>query len=249
MTWRVLRQAPRDRIYPFLVLILVGFLIFASMPVSIGPVVVIDAGHGRSPAYRGFTGAINRVTGDAEDTFNLDIALKLRRSLKSRGVEVYLTRSDEYLPPDYNWDGEQNNSDRAYLANNLQAVLPYASKPKADVYISLHLNATLDRHDRGTTAVYSTAGEAAAYAGASRTLAEAIHRELTHVIRPVSPPFSLNGLYMENLEMPHAVIEVAFITNWADLQWIRKDYNRQVVAELVAEGLLNWWTVQGQEHR
>ena len=218
----------------------------ASRPV---PVVVVDPGHGWSPAERSYTGAYNARAGLYEDTFNLDIALRLAFVLEGRGVEVYLTRTGDQEPPDYNGDGEQTNADRAYFALNLSQFHPQASRPLADAYISIHLNASRDSRKRGTTVVYSQAGAAARYVGASAHLSAAIHQRLVTVLPESAPPFSVNGLYMDRLALPHAIVEVVFITNRSDLQWVQQANHRQKAAELIADGLLEWWFTYVQWQR
>jgi len=205
------------------------------------PVVVVDPGHGWSPAERSYTGAYNAHARLYEDTFNLDIALRLSYALQGAGAEVYLTRSGDEEPPDFNGDGEQNNTDRAFFALQLRRFHPHASRPRADAYVSIHLNASRDPLKRGATVVFSESQEAAAFAHASRALAEFIHSRLVTVLPESAPPFAVNGLYMDRLALPHAVVEVVFITNRADLAWVQQPFNRQRAAELIAEGIVQWW--------
>ena len=213
------------------------------------PVVVVDPGHGWSPAERSYTGAYNARAGLYEDTFNLDIALRLAAVLRSRGTEVYLTRTGDQEPPDYNGDGEQTNADRAYFALNLSQFHPQAGRSRADAYISIHLNASRDSRKRGTTVVYSQAGAAARYVGASSLLSVAIHQRMVTVLPESAPPFAVDGLYMDRLALPHAIVEVVFITNRSDLLWVQDAAHRQQAAELIADGLMEWWFTYGQWQR
>ncbi len=191
--------------------------------------------------HRSYTGAYNRWADVHEDPLALDIARRVAGALSARGAEVYLTRVGDQEPPDYNGDGEQTNRDRSYFALNLRRLRPEASQPRADLYVSIHLNASPDPSDRGTTVVFSEVGPAAEYVEESRRLSEAIYGQLSRVLHESAPPFAINGLYMDRLALPHAVVEVVFLSNWADLQWILKAENRQTAAELVAEGILQWW--------
>ncbi|HEX8825776.1 MAG TPA: N-acetylmuramoyl-L-alanine amidase [Archangium sp.] len=86
--------------------------------------VVIDAGHGGHD-----TGAIGRK-GTQEKDVTLAIALKLARELRTRGLEVMLTREDDrYLKLE----------ERARLANEL----------KGDLFISIHCNSAPTSKLRG----------------------------------------------------------------------------------------------------
>ncbi|NLG68763.1 MAG: N-acetylmuramoyl-L-alanine amidase [Firmicutes bacterium] len=205
------------------------------------PVVVVDPGHGWSSLHRSYTGAYNRWADVHEDPLALDIARRVAGALSARGAEVHLTREGDQEPSDYNGDGEQTNRDRSYFALNLRRLRPEASQPRADLYVSIHLNASPAPSDRGTTVVFSEVGPAAEHVEESRRLAEAIYGQLSRVLPESAPPFAINGLYMDRLALPHAVVEVVFLSNWADLQWILKSENRQTAAELVAEGILEWW--------
>jgi len=91
--------------------------------------VVLDAGHGgRDP------GAIG-PGGSFEKTFALDIALELARLLKEEGLEVLLTRRDDRFLP-------------------LEGRTALANEKKADLFISIHLNANTNRRLRGVETFY-----------------------------------------------------------------------------------------------
>jgi N-acetylmuramoyl-L-alanine amidase len=87
--------------------------------------IVIDPGHGGRD-----NGAENKALRLKEKTLTLDMAVRLKTELEDRGYKVYLTRSkDEFIELD----------DRPALANKL----------KADLFISLHLNASTDSTVKG----------------------------------------------------------------------------------------------------
>ncbi|QRK06609.1 N-acetylmuramoyl-L-alanine amidase [Archangium violaceum] len=86
--------------------------------------VVIDAGHGGHD-----TGAIGRK-GTQEKEVTLAIARKLARELRTRGLEVMLTREDDHY---------LKLEERARLANEM----------KGDLFISIHCNAAPSSKLRG----------------------------------------------------------------------------------------------------
>jgi N-acetylmuramoyl-L-alanine amidase len=91
--------------------------------------VVIDAGHGGHDP-----GAIGR-TGLKEKDVNLDIARRLAKRLKEDGVEVIMTRnSDKFIPL----------GTRVNIANDA----------KADLFISIHANASRTRSVHGFEVYY-----------------------------------------------------------------------------------------------
>lgn len=88
-------------------------------------VIVIDPGHGGKDP--GATGA----HGVKEKDVNLTVSLELARILRERGdMEIVLTREDDVFVP---------LSERSQKANGLEA----------DLFISLHCNATRDRRENG----------------------------------------------------------------------------------------------------
>jgi len=93
-------------------------------------VVVLDPGHGgRDP------GAIGPYYGTEEKEINLHVALRTAALLRERGVQVILTRdSDRYVELD----------ERAAIAN----------RAGADLFVSIHANASEDRGNNGFLVLY-----------------------------------------------------------------------------------------------
>ncbi|MEW6556457.1 MAG: N-acetylmuramoyl-L-alanine amidase [Elusimicrobiota bacterium] len=86
--------------------------------------IVVDAGHGGEDA-----GAIG-PKGTKEKDINLSVALKLAKVLEDDGYAVYLTRHDDTFIP---------LADRAKFAN----------KVLADLFVSIHCNASISEETRG----------------------------------------------------------------------------------------------------
>ncbi len=87
--------------------------------------VVIDAGHGGSN-----TGCAGVVEGVYEKRFTLALALELAERLRAAGVEVRLTRADD-----------------RYLT--LRERVRFANAEGADLFVSVHANASPSRAQRG----------------------------------------------------------------------------------------------------
>ena len=107
--------------------------------------IVIDPGHGGDEAgARGASGLL-------EKDVTLDVARRLKASLEGRlGIRVLLTRDDDRLVP---------LDERASIANN----------NKADLFISLHANASPRPDARGAEVFYLSLD---GYSEAARTLAQ-----------------------------------------------------------------------------
>jgi N-acetylmuramoyl-L-alanine amidase len=89
------------------------------------PLVVIDPGHGGSN-----TGAAGAVPGVREKQVTLAVATRVRELLVTRGIDVVLTRAD---------DRTLTLRQRGALADRLGA----------DVFVSIHANASATRAQRG----------------------------------------------------------------------------------------------------
>lgn len=87
--------------------------------------VVIDPGHGGSQ-----NGTANEDLGILEKEMTLDVSLRLSEHLKSAGFKVVLTRYDDRLV---------GLDDRSKMANGL----------KADLFVSVHFNAALNKNANG----------------------------------------------------------------------------------------------------
>jgi len=106
------------------------FFLIALMPILVcsqsvsltGKVICLDAGHGgtqQTDSYR------VGPTGEREEWVNLRVALLLQKLLESRGAQVIMTRTDDSFIP-------LTQRSEVALAN------------KADIFVSIHHNATAD---------------------------------------------------------------------------------------------------------
>ena len=91
--------------------------------------IVIDPGHGgKDPGARGRAGT-------QEKTIVLDIAQRLRRDLEDKGIKIIMTRSkDEFV--------------------SLEKRTEIASQAKADLFVSIHANASRMRNAHGMEIFY-----------------------------------------------------------------------------------------------
>ena len=91
--------------------------------------IIVDAGHGGKDP-----GAIG-ASGIKEKTVVLDIARRLARALEKQGIEVIMTReSDEFI--------------------SLQERTEIASRVRADLFVSIHANASRSRSAKGVEVFY-----------------------------------------------------------------------------------------------
>jgi N-acetylmuramoyl-L-alanine amidase len=128
--------------------------------------IVIDPGHGGHD-----TGTIG-PSGLMEKDLCLDLALRLGKTLQEKlpGVEVVYTRTDDtYVPLE----------ERTALANRV----------KADMFLSIHANASRDRSARGVETYYlsfATSSDAMEVAARENALSQSSLHELQDLIRKIA---------------------------------------------------------------
>ncbi|MBR1837708.1 MAG: N-acetylmuramoyl-L-alanine amidase, partial [Kiritimatiellae bacterium] len=200
--------------------------------------VCIDPGHGGEDS-----GATSRDGALAEKTVALDIAKRLRKMLLADGAEVMLTRE----------------SDAAYPT--LDARVAKAKKWKADLFVSIHLNANAGHAPRGVeTYVFTAPGmESTSYQGSkpspesratfpgnshdagSVQLGFCIQRRL--VAASGMPDRGLRRarfVVLRDAGMPAALVECGFITNAKDLAAMKTAAGLSAVARGVYEGICDF---------
>ncbi|SFF99373.1 N-acetylmuramoyl-L-alanine amidase [Desulfotomaculum arcticum] len=186
-----------------------------------GRVIAIDPGHGgKDPGAKGPTGLL-------EKDVNLDIGLKLAEILKEKGAKVVMTRSDD-----------------SYV--DLYEISEIAKRNGAEVFLSIHSNASANPSINGTSTYYRRdTGELAPGVNQAdnRRLAGAIQSELLRSLERRSlGVLQANFVVLRTSSVPAALAEVAFISNSEEEQMLRQDATRQKIAEALADALNNYFS-------
>ncbi|HXK69754.1 MAG TPA: N-acetylmuramoyl-L-alanine amidase [Caldisericia bacterium] len=177
-----------------------------------GKLIIVDAGHGAFSEDGYYdTGAIG-PTGLLESVVNLKIAIKLKELLEKEGAKVILTR-----------EKEQDKS-----SPTLEKRIEDANKSGADLFISIHQNASVEQKAGGTEVYY--------YNDSSSPIAQFILDTLCSKIGLVSRGVKKRGfaVVQEITVMPSILVECAFISNPAEEKLLGSDS----FINLIAEGLL-----------
>lgn len=182
-------------------------------------VIVIDPGHGGyDPGTFG-----NDLY---EKNINLDVASALQKTLEKEGTTVYLTRSDDHNP---------TLTDRAR----------FSSQKKADVFISLHINATKDTRANGISTYYSRhlyKKEANPFPEESKELAETIASNVSHTLEMDNHgAFDQGFVVLRQNKAPSILVELGFITNKQDSNKMKDSYFASDAAEGIKRGLLEYF--------
>ena len=177
--------------------------------------IVIDPGHGGSDA-----GAIG-PTGVREKDVSLGVALKLRDFLEEQGDPVIMTRTTD----------RDVHSPQATNAQELQARVNKAPRDAA-LFISIHCNAFSNPASHGMETYYYTGS------GRGRRLAKLINEELERYgglfNRGVK---SANFYVLKHSSMPATLLELGFVTNPEEEQFLANEDYQASLARAILTGI------------
>lgn len=183
-------------------------------------VIVIDPGHGGADP-----GAQN--SGLKEKDINLDISLRLRESLESKGCNVILTREEDkdfYLPGFV--------LGRMAKRSELDKRINMATENNADLFISIHTNSFPRPNTYGMETYYhlkSLSGKA---------LAELIQQQLTQLQADNKRKSKAGDYYLINQsKMPAVIVEVGFISNPRERNLLLSNNYRDSIAAAIGTGI------------
>lgn len=170
-----------------------------------GKTIVLDAGHGgRDQGTEGPNGTLEK-----------DVTLKtsklLAKKLKSKGVNVVLTRSaDDYI-------------DLSYRTN-------IASQYHADAFISIHYDGIKDNTVNGHTTYY--------YYFYEKELAEKLHSHLSNAVDMKNRGVRYGNYYVtrEN-ERPSVLLELGYLSNPHEEGLINKNKFQEKITDAIVKGL------------
>jgi N-acetylmuramoyl-L-alanine amidase len=187
-------------------------------------VIVIDPGHGGADP-----GA--QSSGLKEKDINLDISLRLRQSLESKGCIVILTREvdkDFYLPGFV--------LGRMAKRAELDKRINIATENNADLFISVHTNSFPRPNTYGMETYYhlkSSTGKA---------LAELIQKQLTQLQSDNKRISKAGDYYLINQsKMPAVIVEVGFISNPRERNLLLSNNYRDSISDAISIGIEHYF--------
>ena len=199
--------------------------------------VIIDPGHQRNgnPApepigpgaaetkARVTGGTAGRFTGLPEYELNLQISLKLKAELESRGYRVVMTRETN--------DVDLSNQERAQ----------FAADHDGDIFVRIHANGSDDPAAEGAMTICMTADSPyhpELYAE-SRALSEAILdcmvKSAGCVREKLWETDTMSGVNWSTI--PVTIVEVGYMTNRAEDEKLSTDAYQQLIVQGIADGI------------
>ena len=181
-----------------------------------GKIITLDAGHGGSDP-----GAIGS-DGTKEKNITLAITKVVKELLEKKGAKVYMTRTtdvDVYGP---------NASD----ADELQARVNVGEKYNSDLFVSLHINSSVNKNVGGFSTYY--------YPKTNNDLriAKSIQDQLTANFGVDDLGVRQANFYViKRISMPATLVEMCFISNEKELVLMKGKWFQNKTARLIAAGI------------
>lgn len=177
--------------------------------------VVLDPGHG------GYDSGAVGPTGKYEKDVTLAITLKVGQILKDNGIEVVYTRDSDKV----SWPSN--------VSEDLKKRVQIAKDANAQYFVSIHANSATPAANGTETFYYeSNAG--------GKKLAQEIQNKLISVTGLNNRGIKTANFYViKNLDIPAALVEVAFISNPTEEKLLTNIDFQNKAAGAIAEGIIN----------
>ncbi len=173
-------------------------------------VIIIDPGHGGND-----TGAMRGNL--LEKNLTLAIALKVRQCLREKGfTNIVMTRAT---------DKTLTLEDRVNIAND----------NKADIFVSIHINASVKSEIHGVETHYYTEN--------GYNVAKVIHKELMENVSATDRGLFKSKFYVINhTEAPAVLLELGFISNDQEKNALNSENRQMASAQAIADGITKYLT-------
>lgn len=196
---------------------------FFDTPGLEGKTIAVDPGHGGSDS-----GAIG-ANGTTEKEIALSIGLELKKMLEASGAKVIMTRTADV-------DVARPN---ASAKEELQARVDIANRAKADVFVSIHMDAFVNQQAKGTsTYIYQkTNGDARI----GKFVREGLLEQLGTNDRNTR---DCNFYVVKYTAMPATLAEVAFISNPEEERLLKSSAGAKKAAMGIYRGLDRYFSYE-----
>lgn len=188
----------------------------------LGRVIYLDAGHGGLD--------VGAIKGNVyEKDLNLKIVKKIAYKLGGKGAIVYLTRDGDYDLANKN----VLNRKRSDLTKRAKLI----NESKADMYLSIHLNSTIQSNWRGLQIFYTTKNKK------NEEIAKFMNKFIQKRMSTVREVKKDNSYYMyKQIKVPGILIEAGFISNPSDLYLLKQDSYQNRLALIITDGIVEYFS-------
>lgn len=163
-----------------------------------------------------------------EKNLNLSICEHLKDALEKEGAKVFMTRYGDY---------DLSNNNVTYRKksdlNNRATVI---NKSKADMYISIHLNATRSSTWKGAQVFYDDVNEK------NKEIAEVIQNKLGEDIATQREYSEIKGMLLNRkVRVPGVLIEVGFLSNSNDRYLLQQKSYQKKISKSITNGVIKYF--------
>lgn len=177
-------------------------------------IIVLDPGHGGKDS-----GAVNGSY--AEKRIALSVASLVKEKLEKDGAIVYMTREGDTYP-------------------TLKERVDFAHQKYAEIFVSIHVNASASASAKGTETYYSiTANENELE---DKVLATNINNEIVKQANMVNRGVKREDFYViRHSVFPSVLVELGFISNNEDLSKLVNSNYQAIFANAIYQGIVNYY--------
>ena len=182
--------------------------------------IYIDPGHGGSDP-----GAVGDK-GTYEKTVTLEISKRLKEFLEAKGAIVHMTRTTD----------REVAGPGASDVDELQARINVAEKHNSDLFVSVHINSSVNKKVGGFSTYYYPKTKFDA------KIAKSIQDNLTaNYGRDNLGLREANFYVIKRCSMPATLLELCFISNKKEEKLMAGNWFQTKTANLIAEGIENYF--------
>ena len=164
-----------------------------------------------------------------EKDMNLLLSRKLAKALISKGAIVYLTRDGDY---------DLSSSTVNRKRNDLYARVKLINNSDANMYISIHLNASTSSKWNGLQIFYSSILKE------NKKLAETITNTMKENMQNIRDVKQENSYYMySKIKVPGILVEAGFISNYNDNYKIRQEEYQDILINNLVMGIEKYFNI------
>ncbi|MGN0351607.1 MAG: N-acetylmuramoyl-L-alanine amidase [Roseburia sp.] len=185
--------------------------------------IVIDAGHGGiDPGKVGINNAL-------EKDVNLEIALKLEKKLKEKGIDVVMTRTDD--------SGLYSESSTNKKVEDMQERCKLISEAEPVFTVSIHQNSYITEDIKGAQVFYYGQSEV------GKELAETIQASLIELVDSNNRRTAkANESYylLKKTTSPTVIVECGFLSNSEEAALLVTSEYQDTIVDAIYQGILNY---------
>lgn len=216
----------KKKIY-FLLIFLISICIFSiinikakELPLS-NKIIYIDPGHGGKDP-----GSIYKNI--YEKDINLNISLKLKEELETKGAKVYLTRNGDYdlSTPNTSTRKKSDLNNRVRLIND----------SNANMYISIHLNSTNSTTWHGAQVFYDDVNKE------NKNIAQVMQKEFKNNLNTDREIEEIKDMLLNRkVQIPGILIEAGFLSNNNDRYLLMKEEYQTKLSTIITNGIIKYF--------